>query len=195
MPDGMIEMSTNDQKRWDAIYRQRNQNPISDPDPFLLECTPPAPTEQGEQRALDLAGGVGQNGLWLATQGYTVDVLDVSRMALIRGRAEMMNRGLRNINFIHADLDDVNLKLNKYAVVCVFRYLKRDLFPQIRTSIQPGGRIIYETFNTHYLELVPGFNAEFLLETGELATYFADWRILRNTESNHISRLAAIKPA
>jgi 2-polyprenyl-3-methyl-5-hydroxy-6-metoxy-1,4-benzoquinol methylase len=185
-------MSVTDQKRWDAIYQQRNQTPFPDPDPFLLECTPPA---TGEQRVLDLAGGIGQNGLWLATQGYTVDVLDISRMALVRGRAEMTSRGLRDINFMHDDLDEVTLKLNKYAIVCVFRYLKRELFPQIRTSIQPGGRIVYETFNTNYLKLVPDFNTDFLLESGELATYFADWRILHNSEFNHISRLAAIKPA
>ena len=101
---------------------------------------------------------------------------------------------MRNINFMHDDLDEVSLKLNKYTVVCVFRYLKRDLFPQIRTSIQPGGRIIYETYNLRYLEHVPDFNTDFLLESGELATYFADWRILHNIESRHISRLAAIKP-
>ena len=186
-------MAGNDRTRWDAIYRQRNQMPFPEPDAFLLEAAPPA-SGPGEKRALDLAGGVGQNGLWLAAQGYTVDVIDISRMALVRGRAEMINRGLRNINFLQADLDEIDLKLNKYMLVCVFRYLKRDLFPQIRTCIQPGGRIIYETFNTNYLELVPNFNSEFLLNPGELAGYFSDWKILRSSDANHISRLAAIKP-
>lgn len=184
-------MSAADRKRWDAIYRQRNQTAFPDPDPFLFESALPA---SGDQRALDLAGGVGQNGLWLAAQGYTVDVVDISRMALIRGRAEMMNRGLRNINFLQNDLDHIDLKLNKYHIVCVFRYLKPDLFPHIRTSIQPGGRIVYETYNTSYVDIVPGFNRDFLLEPGELASYFADWKILHSTDSGHISRLAAIKP-
>lgn len=179
--------------RWDAIYTQRNQVPFPDPDPFLFEYTPPPPTPN-EQRALDLAGGLGQNGLWLAQQGYTVDVMDISRMALIRGRAEMIHRDLRNLNFLQVDLDTVDLKLNRYFLVCVFRYLKRDLFPQIRACIRPGGRILYETFNQRYLDLMPQFNPVFLLEPGELASYFADWKILHQSDSRHISRLVAIKP-
>lgn len=186
-------MAEADGKRWDAIYRQYNQGIFPEPEPFLFESTPPA-SQPGEQRALDLAGGLGQNGLWLASQGYVVDVMDISRLALVRGRSEMVKRGLRNINFLLCDLDEADLKQNKYQVVCVFRYLKRDLFPQIRACIKPGGRIIYETFNTNYLEIVPGFNREFLLAPGELAGYFADWKILHNSESGHVSRLAAIKP-
>lgn len=186
-------MSVEDRARWDAIYRQRNQTPYPDPDPFLFEYTPPL-SVPFEKRALDLAGGVGQNGLWLAQQGYTVDVMDISRMALIRGRAEMIAHDLRNLNFLQVDLDNIDLKLNKYHLVCVFRYLKRDLFPQIRATIPPGGRIIYETFNIHYLEIVPQFNPVFLLEPGELAGYFADWKIVYNADAKHLSRLVAIKP-
>jgi 2-polyprenyl-3-methyl-5-hydroxy-6-metoxy-1,4-benzoquinol methylase len=184
-------MSDSDRLRWDNIYRQRNQDPFPEPDAFLFEFTPPA---VGEQRALDLAGGMGQNGLWLASQGYTVDVIDISRMALVRGRGEMARRNLRNINFLLSDLDSIDLKLNKYALVCVFRYLKRDLFTQLRACTQSGGRIIYETFNRSYLKLVPDFNPDFLLEAGELYSYFADWKILHSSDSDHISRLAAIKP-
>jgi tellurite methyltransferase len=185
-------MTEADRHRWDNVYRQRNSEPFPEPDSFLFEFTPRA--EGGDQRALDLAGGMGQNGLWLASQGYIVDVIDISRMALVRGRGEMVRRGLRNINFLLSDLDDVDLKLNKYDLVCVFRYLKRDLFSQLRACTQPGGRMIYETFNRNYLRLVPDFNPEFLLEVGELASYFADWKILHSSDSEHISRLAAIKP-
>ena len=186
-------MSDEDRKRWDAVYRQYNQKAFPDAAPFLLEYTPPA-DKPGEDRALDLAGGLGQNGLWLATQGYVVDVMDISRMALVRGRSEMVHRNLRTINFLQNDLDDIDLKQNKYHIVCVFRYLKRDLFPQIRACVKPGGRILYETFNTEYRRIVPNFNPEFLLNPGELAGYFADWKILHHAESGHISRLAAIKP-
>lgn len=186
-------MSAEDRARWDGIYRQWSREPFPDPDPFLFEYTPPLSVPY-EKRALDLAGGLGQNGLWLAQQGYTVDVMDISRMALLRGRAEMVNQGLRNINFLQVDLDHVDLKLNKYHLVCVFRYLKRDLFPQIRACIRPGGRILYETYNLDYLELVPAFKPAFLLQPGELAGYFADWKVLHHSEIGHTSRLVAIKP-
>lgn len=188
-------MSLEDRTRWDGIYRQRTQEAYPDPDPFLFEYSPPVPAaETNAPRALDLAGGLGQNGLWLAQQGYTVDVIDISRMALLRGRQEMVSHDLRNMNFLQVDLDTVDLKLNKYHLVCVFRYLKRDLFPQIRACIRPGGRIVYETYNLNYHRLVPKFNAAFLLQPGELASYFADWKVLHQSEIDHISRIVAIKP-
>jgi tellurite methyltransferase len=187
-------MTAEDRLRWDTIYRQRGTQPYPDPDPLLYEYTPPL-AAASDRRALDLAGGLGQNGLWLAEQGYTVDVMDISRMALLRGRAEMIARGLRNINFLQVDLDTADLKLNKYDLVCVFRYLKRDLFTQLRACIRPGGRIIYETYNIRYVDVVPQFNRDYLLEPGELAGYFADWKILHQAEIRHISRVVAVKPA
>lgn len=184
-------MSEADRTRWDNVYRQRNQEPFPEPDPFLFEFTP-AP--QGDQRALDLAGGMGQNGLWLASQGYIVDIIDISRMALVRGRGEMVKRKLRSVNFLLQDMDVSELEPNYYDLVCIFRYLKRSQFSQIRACIRPGGRIIYETFNSNYLQIVPDFNKDYLLELGELASYFADWKVLYISDSGHISRLAAIKP-
>ena len=55
-----------------------------------------------------------------------------------------------------------------YDVVVVFRYLKRAMFPVLRDLVRPGGRLVYETFNRRYLQIVPQFNIEFLLEDGEL---------------------------
>lgn len=186
-------MSHEDRVRWDAVYRQRSQQPFPEPDPFLFDYTPPANPLEG-RRALDLAGGQGQNGLWLAQQGYTVDVMDISRMALARGRQEMIARGLRNLNFLPVDLDAVDLEPDRYDLVCVFRYLKRELFPSLRTCVRPGGRVIYETFNTRYQQIVPAFNPVFLLEPGELPALFDGWRLLHASDTQHISRLVALKP-
>jgi tellurite methyltransferase len=184
-------MSDADRKRWDTIYRQQTQFP--EPDPFLFEYAPPA-RHPGQDRALDLAGGMGQNGLWLAQQGYVVDVMDISRLALVRGRGEMVRRSVRDINFLQCDLDDADLKPNRYQVVCVFRYFQRDLFAQLRACVQPGGRLIYETYNVHHLVAAPQFNPELLANPGELASYFADWKILHSSDADQVSRLAAIKP-
>jgi tellurite methyltransferase len=186
-------MTAQDRARWDEVYRTRDSQPFPAPAPLLLEYTPMVKPGY-ECRALDLAGGVGQNGLWLAAQGYTVDVMDISRVALMRGKNEMEVRGLRSLNFLQVDLDEVEIEAERYHLVCVFRYLKRELFPQLRASICPGGRIIYETFNTRYRSLVPDFNPSFLLEPGELALYFAGWNVVFSGEDQHISRLVALKP-
>lgn len=186
-------MTAQDRTRWDQLYREQI-NGFPPPDPLLFEYTPPLFETNQPQRALDVAAGVGQNGLWLAAQGYTVDMIDVSRVALLRAQDEMGKRQLRNINLYQADLDIYEFPQAAYDLVCVFRYLKREMFPQLRSSVRPGGRILYETFNTGYLDAVPGFNPTFLLEAGELAGYFADWKILHNNDGKHMSSLVAIKP-
>ncbi len=186
-------MSGQDRLRWDDIYRDKSENaPYPIPDPLLYEFTPLVTTD--EARALDLAAGLGQNGLWLAAQGYTVDLIDISRVALLRAQAEMGKRNLRNVNLYPVDLDTHDLAGTSYQLVCVFRYLNRDLFPKLRNGIAPGGRIIYETFNQRYLQIAPNFNPDYVLTSGELAGYFADWKIVHHLEATHVTQLVAIKP-
>lgn len=186
-------MAADDRVRWDEIYRRSTDKPYPPPDPFLYEYTPPvAPGE--ERRALDLAAGLGQNGLWLAEQGYIVDITDVSRVALKRARDEMNARRLRNVNLLQLDLDDFDPEPYTYDLVCVFRYLKRDALPAIRSAVKPGGRIIYESYNLNYLRRVPGFNVRFLLQPGELVENFAGWQIIANRDDDYITRMVAVRP-
>ncbi|NWF67876.1 MAG: methyltransferase domain-containing protein [Chloroflexi bacterium] len=189
-------MSAADRVRWDTIYQNSNgRYPAADP--LLFEYTLPLalhPEPRAEVRALDVACGVGQNGLWLAQQGYIVDLMDISRVALLRARKEMEKRQLRNVNLLQVDLDTVELERGKYSLVCVFRYLRRDLFKPLAASVCPGGRVIYQSFNRHYLQQVPGFNPAFLLEIGELALYFDGWDILYQDEMGKTSQLVAQKP-
>jgi tellurite methyltransferase len=189
-------VSAQDRVRWDAVYRERNgRYPVADP--LLFEYAMPLALftmTDIERRALDLACGLGQNGLWMASQGYIVDMMDISRTALMRARGEMEKRQLHNVNLLQVDLETVRLARQNYDIVCVFRYLRRDLFPQLANSVRGGGRIIYETFNTNYLAQVPGFNMDFLLEPGEIATYFDGWEILYCDEEHESTQFVAQKP-
>jgi tellurite methyltransferase len=189
-------VATQDRVRWDTVYRERNgRYPVADP--LLFEYTFPlelyTQTDM-DRRALDLACGLGQNGIWLASQGYIVDMMDISRTALMRARNEVEKRRLRNINLLQVDLESVHLSRQNYDIICVFRYLRRELFPQLVNSVRGGGRIIYETFNTNYLEQVPGFNPDFLLEPGEIASYFEGWEILYCDEEHETTQFVAQKP-
>jgi tellurite methyltransferase len=197
-------MSAKDRVRWDEIFKKRNEDPFPAPDPLLLQYAP-APKDGEEPRALDLAAGYGQNGLWLAEQGYHVDITDISRVALRRARFEMGLRNLRNVNLLQVDLDMLMLKSDgdcaaahelcpkSYDAICVFRYLKRKLFPVLKAAVKPQGRIIYETFNIGYLEKVPDFNRDFLLEKRELEDIFRDWRIVYHDDSDFTTQLVAVR--
>lgn len=188
-------MSIQDRVRWDDIYKQQESHAYPAPDPLLLVNTPlvdsahPTPP-----RALDLCAGVGQNGIWLAEQGYTTDIMDISRIALQRARQVMTERNIRNVNLFQIDVDYLQLESETYDVVCVFRYLRRNLFPILKRGTKHGGRILYETYNMRYLSLVPAFNREFLLEVGEIQRYFSDWRTLYYEENDHCVRLVAERP-
>lgn len=184
-------MSAQDRVRWDEIYRKMKGKPFPPPDPLLLNYTPPVDDSE-TKRALDAAAGLGQNGLWLAEQGYTVDIMEISRVALTRARVEVALRNLRNVNLLQIDFDDFDVDDQIYDIVCVFRYLKWDMLHKLKASVVPGGRFIYETFNIHYLNIVPEFNKEFLLDIGELKSIFQDWTLLHYDEESHITQLVAV---
>lgn len=184
-------MTSKDRVRWDTYFRKHRNSPLSKPDPLLLQWTPHI-NDTATHRALDAASGQGQNGIWLAEQGYIVDFMDVSRVALARTRAELTSRNLRNANLLQTDFDDFTVEEEAYDIVCVFRYLHRGMIPQLKASLVPGGRFIYETFNMNYLDLVPEFNQAFLLQPGELESMFHNWTILYAAEAGHISQLVAV---
>lgn len=185
-------MSLAERERWDRFFSEQTEAPFPAPDPLLLQYTPP--TGSAGKRAIDLACGRGQNGLWLAEQGYRADLLDISRAALTQARAEAGRRGLRTLNFLLTDLDQPAIEPESTDLIAVFRFLKRPLFPVLRAALVPGGRIIYATFHTGYLQVQPSFNPVFLLEPGELEAQFADWRVLRAVEDEQMSQVVAIKP-
>lgn len=188
-------MSLGERRRWDAWFAEHAADPLPSPDPLLLQYTPPAHIERDQRsHALDVACGRGQNSLWLAEQGYRVDLFDGSRVALTQARDEAGRRGLRTLNFLLTDLDAPEIEAESADLIAVFRFLKRPLFPLLRAALRPGGRIIYETFHTGYLQVNPSFNPAYLLEPGELAAQFSDWRVLRSVETEHTAQIVAIKP-
>src|SRR3954452_24760270 len=106
-------MSGQDRVHWDTVYRERASKPYPSPDPLLFQFTPPL-REPQSATALDLACGLGQNGLWLAAQDYVVSLIDVSRVALTHAQAEASHRNLRSVNFFQLDLDAAELKPEAY---------------------------------------------------------------------------------
>lgn len=187
-------MSGEDRERWDAIYYERALQGYPPPEALLVAYAP-IPQPPPRRIALDLAAGMCQNALWLAEQGYLVNAMDISRVALERGRAEMAMRNLRNVNFVLVDLETVSLPEEVYDLVCCFRYLQRGLFPQIRATVRPGGMVIYQTYNVRRLESRPDMNRAYLLEPGELPSYFPGWEVLHDEDVGDVSRFVGRKPA
>jgi SAM-dependent methyltransferase len=153
-----------DRERWDQKYAAGEGPTDFAPKRFLVEFS----HLLGGGRALDVACGFGGNALYLASQGYQVDAVDVSGVALAQAQAEARRRGVA-INFVQADLDRWWVPPGRYDLILVFFYLNRDLIPQLAAGLRPGGFLFQAHRNKGFLVERPDFNPDYLVEPGGLA--------------------------
>ena len=149
------------------------------PSPFIVEWIERIAREGGgNPRALDVAMGRGRHAVPLARAGFTTSGVDV-RLDAVR---EAMAAGLRDGVHVRgwcADLTQHPLPRGRFDLVLVSRYLQRDLFPDLRTAVVPGGVVIYETFTTAQRAIGrPPTSADHLLEPGELRRRFDGFDVL-----------------
>lgn len=183
-------MSETDRLRWNERYQHRVQKAYPEPRPLLVQYAPPA---SPGQRALDVACGQGQHALYLAEQGYTVDAVDVSAVAVERAQHEMAQRGL-HVNFGVIDLDHHQFSAHHYDLICVFYFLDRSLIGSLKAALRPGGMFIYETMNIGWLDSSPDSHHDYLLQLGELASFFEGWETLLFADGSNRSRYVGRKP-
>jgi tellurite methyltransferase len=129
---------------------------------------------------LDLAGGYGHNGLFLAKKGLQVTICDVSEEALERARKSALKEGLKvNIWQVDLEAEHVNPFDEKaYGGILIFRYLHRPLIPCIKKALRGDGILIYETFTVKHSRFGKPHNPDFLLKEGELKDWFKGWQII-----------------
>ena len=142
--------------------------------------------------------GRGRHALVLARAGlrtFGVDVkLDAVRDAIAAAAADgLVVRGWC------ADLETRSvLPADRFDIVVVTRYLQRDLFPSLRTTVAPGGLILYETFTIAQRALGRGpTSADHLLEPGELRQRFDGFEVLFYEEvaaPDAVARIVARRP-
>jgi tellurite methyltransferase len=180
-----------DRVKWDRRYSAEKED-FDSPDEFLLEHV----GILGPGRALDVASGLGANSIFLARNGYEVDALDISLVALSKLKAESDRRGL-NIQCIVADLDRFSFPSAYYDLVIAFYFFSAPLIERIKNCLRHRGMVVYATFNQRHMTLRPEFNPAYLIRPDALGGYFADFEILIHEteagEARNISRLIARK--
>jgi SAM-dependent methyltransferase len=124
-------------------------------------------------RVLDLACGLGRNSAFLAERGWEVTAVDYSSVALanVRDLSPL-------VLTVQADLerDEFPIGADDYDLIIDCCFLYRPLFPLIRQGVRAGGL---------FVGVLPlrDDNAEkpmspaFLVEPGELLSYFDTWHI------------------
>lgn len=164
---------------WDERY-SRGEHATLEPHRLLVRVT----ENLAPGRALDIACGAGRHAIHLAQLGWQVTAVDASRVGVELTRERARERGV-TVDARLADLErgQFDFKENFYDLVCVFYYLQRDLFPQLRACVRPGGLFVAAI---HMVDASPGvkpMNPDFLLEPGELRELFRDWQIEHDYET------------
>ena len=160
------------QETWDEKYTEAC-DPAGKPASFLAEHLDRLP--QG--KALDLAMGNGRNALFLARNGYEVDALDYSEVAVNRVRSFAQQESLP-VHVTHADLTDYQLPENTYDLIINFYFLERLLIPRIKTALKKGGMLLFETYTTEQSHYGRPHNPDYLLKPNELLQSFMDLHII-----------------
>ncbi|GAA7258061.1 methyltransferase domain-containing protein [Helicobacter cholecystus] len=152
------------------------------PSSLLVEFLPTLLSLDG-RKALDIACGNGRNSKFLAENGFLVDSVDISYVAL------SLFSHFPNITAYQKDLDIYRPKSNTYDVIANFYFLNRDLFPSILKALKPHAIFLLETFiKEPNGENTSAIIDEKILNDGELESIFKDFKILHHQTSYIIRR-------
>lgn len=157
---------------WDRKYATGEYTSSNNPSPLLIKLLKLLP----KGKALDIACGEGRNAIFLAKNGYDVDAIDISGVAIERGKKKAAKNKVK-VNFIQADLEDYRMPAETYDLIVNFNYLQRTLIPAIKNGLKKGGVVVFETFTLEQQAIGPPKNPVFLLKPNELLKLFEGMHI------------------
>lgn len=106
---------------------------------------------------LDLGCGYGRHAMELAARGLHVVGVDLSLPLLLRGADEAQRRGL-DINFVHADMREIDFDAQfdgAYCLFSTFGYFDDDTNKKVAAhlgrALKPGGRAVLQVLNRDYV--------------------------------------------
>ena len=151
----------------------------------LIELCPASP----EKTVLDIGCGEGKDAVYMAQKGYSVTAFDLTENGIRKTNKLATDRGVD----IDAYVEDVNtFKIDKQfdiiystgTVQYLFDENKKEFFEKINAITKPGGIVYFNVFvEKSFLELPPDWDIEEKMwKSGELFTYFADWKFERIDE-------------
>jgi SAM-dependent methyltransferase len=160
-------MSDVDRQKWNARYASGSTEPRP-PSAFLCDWI--EPPRSG--RALDVACGAGRNAVYLAECGYSVDAVDISSVAIARGRALADSKGV-TVNWQCEDLleegPEPELAGAKYDLIVVFRFVAPDLVASLMDRLNPEGLLLIEEhLQTSRADVTGPASSRFRVAPGDL---------------------------
>lgn len=181
-------MSDADRARWDARYSVLGQGSPLPPDGLQgrTELLPAG------GRALDVACGRGTVAVWLALQGFEVDAVELSGVALAAAGLLAAAHGV-TVRFLQADLDaglpPTLRPAGPYDVVVCQRFRDPALYPALAGALAPGGLLVVTV-----LSEVGDTGGPFRAAPGELPAAFAGLEVIDHVEGLGEATLLAVRP-
>ena len=166
-------MSDADRERWNARYESGEYAARTHPSALLAAWIDRLP----RGRALDVACGRGRNAIHLAANGYAVDAMDISDVALARARERADAAGVA-VNWIEADLERPAIARDTYDVVVIARFLDRPLIPRLIDALRAGGHVVYDHHYITSVEVDGPKSHRFRARPNELLERFRALRVL-----------------
>ncbi len=159
-----------------------------EPGRFLEELIKLCPPSEGK-KVLDIGCGEGKDAVYMAQQGYDVTAFDLTENGIRKTISLAKDRGVN----IRAYVDDINtfsldeqfdIIYSTGTVQYLFDENKNRFFEKISKITRPDGVVFINVFvEKPFLELPPDWDKEEKMwRSGELFTYFADWKVERIDE-------------
>lgn len=134
-------VSAEDRAKWNARYAAGAYEERPHPSAFLRDCAQLLPPPG---HALDVACGTGRNAIHLARQGWTVDAVDISPVALERARQRGRQGERLAIRYLEQDLDAGFAVPGEYDLIVNIRYVNLPLLHGLICRLRPGGALLVE---------------------------------------------------
>jgi SAM-dependent methyltransferase len=159
------------QSVWNERYRHSDRVP--EPATVLREYAHLLPARG---RALDVACGLGSNGIFLARAGLETWAWDLSNVAIAALDARARDLGI----VLRTEVRDVVANppaAGSFDVVVVSHFLERRLAPGLQAALRPGGLLYYQTFTKARVDDTGPRNPDFRLGDNELLGLFRGLKI------------------
>lgn len=151
----------------------------------LIRLCPPAP----HKKVLDIGCGEGKDAVYMAEQGYAVTAFDLTEngirktLALARQKHVTVNAYPDDINTFTVN-EQFDIVYSTGTVQYLFDENKKAFFEKLSRITKTGGIVYINVFvEKPFLGIPPDWDKEEKMwRTGELFTFFADWKIERIDE-------------
>ena len=133
-----------DRQRWDQRYRDGAYAERLWPSAYLQHLVDEGITPAAG-RALDVACGRGRNSLYLASQGFAVDAVDVAPVAIAQAANSAVAQNLR-VRWQCCDMLAATnpVPAQAYALIVMFRFVAPMLIPHLLEGLAPNGVLVVE---------------------------------------------------